>query len=95
MGQRLGRFRIRKYVLHRDAVDNAQYLNEIFANFIPLSINEIHETGELSYLGISTQFDEIEDGQIVPDYVAIIKSEVVHLAGWNHVVHKFDEFKKL
>jgi hypothetical protein len=66
---------------------NENILKEIFSNFFPLAITELHN-GFVRYIGYSPHFEIVKESHIIPNYH-------ITLSHNNDLVYKFDGVEKL
>ena len=62
-------------------------LKEIFSNFFPLAITELHN-GFVRYIGYSPHFEIVKEGHIIPNYRISVSHDIDR-------VYKFDGVQKI
>lgn len=72
--KRKGFLKISEQLLGENEVD---FFKAIFSNFFPIGIQPDYSCGynDRMYFGLSPYFDEIEKGESVPEYMAIIHTD--------------------
>ena len=71
--RKLGKFRVTNELIH----NNPQKVAEVFhlLNLVPVQIQFLWDRNEFEYIALSSQFDEVKEGSIVPDYDVIISEK--------------------
>ena len=57
---------------------DGEFLREFFSNFFPISANTYHKANfneSIEYFGYSPHFEELSDGEIIPNYVLNFESD--------------------
>lgn len=72
--KRKGFLKISEQLLSENEVD---FFKAIFSNFFPIGIQPDYSCGynDKMYFGLSPYFDEIEEGEAVPEYMATIHTD--------------------
>lgn len=73
MKKRRGKIRVSKYFLREDL----ESCLLVFANFIPIYINDNPWDNYIEYTGYSNLFDEIEESSVkpIPEYMAVMENK--------------------
>lgn len=66
-----------------------EVFKELFANFIPIDIKPEVPYNQIVFIGYSELFDELEEGETIPDYMAMFN----HLKG-KVLFEKFTRIKE-
>jgi len=93
LAQRRGKIKLNRQMLYEMPLEAYQ---TFFSNFYPLAIENCHEMGinyDLIYYGISPLFDEIEEGTITPEYMAIFTRKYDGVSNTDKT--EFTKFEKL
>lgn len=95
MTQRIGRIQVQRSELYRNVHDANSHLYQLFANFIPIETRVNRELDVIEYVGISNQFDQVEEGQIIPEYHVIFENQIHKIIGLcNTMQTTFQGFRK-
>ena len=69
--RRIGNVTVSAHIIN----DTPDVIHDMFLEFIPIMAEHSFIDGLVHYTGISPQFDIVSDGQITPEYTAIMTTD--------------------
>ena len=69
---RVGKFKVPERMLNSKRIDQKYYLRVLFTGLFITESSYIKAEDKVLYKAIGDQFDDIQDGEVVPEYEALI-----------------------
>ena len=69
---RVGRFKVPERMLNSKRIDQKYYLRVLFTGLFITESTYIKAEDKVLYKAIGDQFDDIQDGEAIPEYEALI-----------------------
>ena len=69
---RVGRFKVPERMLNSKRIDQKYYLRVLFTGLFITESTYIKAEDKVLYKAIGDQFDDIKDGEVVPEYEVLI-----------------------